>query len=86
MGMPRVDTVMMPETGELHVSFDPPPDTWTYAKDRAELRAALTKDVYAWLEQFPPDAPVTDERLQKLRARVLYNILAWVSQGWVAIP
>jgi hypothetical protein len=84
--MPRVDTEVVPGTGELRISFDPSPDTWTYVKDRAELRGQLTDDVYAWLEQFPEDAPVTDERLQKLRARVLYNILAWVSQGWVVIP
>jgi len=87
MSMPRVRTTVDPGNNEVHLAFEPNPDTWAYVgKNRDELRLELTKEVNRWLEEQPLDGQFDEEMLQRLRSRVLMNLLAWVSQGWVKIP
>lgn len=85
--IPAVKTHVDPATGQVHIQFVPDPDSWEFVKTtRDELRDRLTTDVETWLSGFPDTAAFDEGRLRELRARVLFNILAWVSSGEIKLP
>ena len=71
------------------LTFSPHPDTWVFDDTkgtRAQLKDDLDGTVAFVLSTLSPDGVFDDDAKQRIRTRVLYTLLQWVSFRGLVIP